>query len=81
MTGESKFQNRLLERYGNSVRLLDATYKTTKYSLSLVFVVVKRNVDHRIVSSFVMQDETRAAITEALGIIKKKAQSGIQNAS
>ena len=81
MTGESrllfihqtKFQNRLLERYGNSVCLLDATCNTTKYSLSLLFVVVKRNVDHRVVSSFVMQDEARAAIAEALGIIKKKS--------
>lgn len=80
MTGESrllfvhqtKFQSRLLERYGNSICLLDATYKTTKYSLPLFFVVVKTNVDYQVVSSFVVQDETRAAITEALRIIKKR---------
>ena len=56
-------------------------YKTTKYSLPLFFVVVKTNVDYQVVSSFVVQDETRAAITEALRIIKKEIQSGIQNAS
>ena len=80
MTGESrlpfvhqtKFQSRLLERYGNSTCLLDATYKTTKYSLPLFFVVVKTNVDYQVVSSFVVQDETRTAITEALRIIKKR---------
>ena len=80
MTGESrllfvhqtKFQTRLLDHYGNSICLLNATYKTTKYSLPLFFVVVKTNVDYQVVSSFVVQDERRAAITEALRIIKKK---------
>ena len=51
-------------------------YKTTKYSLPLFFVVVKTNVDYQVVSSFVVQDETRAAITEALRIIKKKSKVG-----
>ena len=80
MTGESrllfvhqtKFQSRLLERYGNSIFLLEATYKTTEYSLPLFFVVVKTNVDYQFVSSFVERDETRPAITEALRIIKKR---------
>ena len=48
------------------------TYKTTNYLLPLFFVVVKTNVDYQVVSSFVMQYETRAAITEALRIIKKR---------
>ena len=80
MTGESrllfvhqtKFPSCLLERYGNSIRPLHATYKTTKYSLPLFFVVVKTNVDYQVVSSFVVQDETSAAITEPLKIIKKR---------
>ena len=66
---QSKFQKRMLKRYGNSIYLLDATYKTTKYSLPLFFVVVKTNVDYQIVVSFVVQDETTVAITEALRII------------
>ena len=69
---QTKFQSRLLERYGNSVGLLDATYKTTKYLLPLFFVVVKTNVDYQAVSSFVVPQETRAATTEALRIIKKR---------
>ena len=65
-----KFQKRMLKRYGNSICLLDATYKTTKYSSPLFFVVVKTNVKYQVVASFVVQDETTAAITEALRIIK-----------
>ena len=47
-------------------------YKTAKYSLPLFFVVVKINVDYQVVSSFVVHDETRAAITEAFRITKKR---------
>lgn len=50
---QSKCQQRLLQRYGNEITLLDATYKTTKYSLPLFFVVVKTNVDYQVVASFV----------------------------
>ena len=34
---QTDFQQRLLLRYGNELSLLDATYKTTKYSLALFF--------------------------------------------
>ena len=46
--------------------LLDATYRTTKYSLPLYFLVVNTNVDYRVVASFVTQSETTDAIKEAL---------------
>ena len=67
---QTKDQRRLLERYGNEISMLDATYKTTKYSLPLFFVVVKTNVDYQIVSSFVIKSETSDSIYEALSIIK-----------
>ena len=67
---QTAWQRRLLERYGN-VCLLDATYKTTKYALSLFFVAVKTNVDYQIVASFVTQDETTESITEALGVLRE----------
>ena len=67
---QTKVQRRLLGRYGNSICLLDATYKTTKYLLPLFFVVVKTNVNYQVVASFLLQDETTAAITEALSVIK-----------
>lgn len=66
---QTAWQSRLLCRYGQELAFLDATYKTTKYSLPLFFVAVKTNVDYAIVSSFVIQDETTASITEALSIL------------
>ena len=67
---QSKDQRRLLERYGDEICMLDATYKTTRYSLPLFFVVVKTNVDYQIVGSFVVQSETTDAIFEALSVLK-----------
>ena len=66
---QSASQKKLLERYGNHICLLDATYKTTRYSISL-FLVVKTNVDYQIISSFAIQDETSETLVEALSIIK-----------
>ena len=60
-----------MERYGNNISLLDATYKTTKYAVPLFFVVVKTNVDYQVVASFALQDETTAAISEALRMIQQ----------
>ena len=59
-----------MNKYGNHICLLDATYKTTKYAIPLFFVVLKTNTDYQVVASFAVQDETTAAITEALDILK-----------
>ena len=68
---QTVWQSRLLSRYGQELAFLDATYKTTKYSLPLFFVAVKTNVDYIIVASFIVQDETTASITEALSILRQ----------
>ena len=49
---------------------LDATYKTTRYSLPLFFLVVKTNVDYQIVATFVSESETFETISKALNVIK-----------
>ena len=67
---QSASQKKLLERYGNHICLLDATYKTTRYSISLYFLVVKTNLDYQIIGSFATQDETSETLVEALSIIK-----------
>ena len=67
---QTKDQARLLQMYGNEMTLLDATYKTTRYSLPLFFIVVKTNVDYQIVGSFATQDELTDSIAEPLAIIK-----------
>ena len=63
-------QKWILERYGNEICLLDATYKTTKYSIPLFFLAVKTNVDYQIAGSYAVQDETTDAISKAVEILK-----------
>ena len=68
---QTVWKSKLLSRYGQELAFLDATYKTTIYSLPLFFVAVKTNVDYIIVASFIVQDETTASITEALSILRQ----------
>ena len=44
---------RLYRRYGRNLILLDWTYKTTKYALSLYFMVVQTNVNYQVIEHFV----------------------------
>ena len=67
---QSKWQGRLLQKYGNELPFLDAAYKTTCYALTLFFLVVKTNVDYQIVGTFVYEWESTENITEALNAIK-----------
>lgn len=41
---QTEWQKQLLNRYGNTISLIDATYKTTKYDLALFFICVHTNV-------------------------------------
>ena len=68
---QTEWQHRLLNRYGNELALLDATYRTTRYALPLFFLVVKTNVDYQIVAAFVCESESTDSIIEALEVIKK----------
>ena len=67
---QSKWQMDVIKRYDNELILLDATYKTTRYTLTLFFMVVKTNVDYQIVVSFVIENEIYEAISEAVAVIK-----------
>ena len=54
---QSKWQQELLARYGNTITLIDATYETiqtTKYDLALFFICVKTNVGYSVVAKFVV---------------------------
>lgn len=44
--GQTEWQKRLLNMYGQEICLLDATYKTTKYDLPAFFVCVNTNVGY-----------------------------------
>lgn len=63
---QEEWQRRLMKLYGNTVTLLDATYRTTKYSLPLFMVVVRTNVEYIPVAEFVTEDETSESIKVAL---------------
>ena len=60
----------VLTRFGNTVILIDATYKSTKYSIPLFFLCVKTNVSYTVVAEFIIQSETSEHILEALSMLK-----------
>ena len=68
---QEKWQQNLLLKYGNTISLIDATYRTTKYELPLFFICVKTNVGYSIVADFIVQFETTSHIEEALKILRK----------
>nr|XP_047122448.1 uncharacterized protein LOC124805945 [Hydra vulgaris] len=67
---QSEKMKRLYRRYAEHFICLDATYKTTKYSLPLLFLVVRTNVNFQVVAIFVLQEETQVMIIKALTLIK-----------
>ena len=62
--------NMYIYRYGNSLCLLDATYRTTKSALPLFFLAVKTNVGFSVVAEFVVQHETKASIMQGLETVR-----------
>ena len=68
---QSKEMKNMCERYGSHMILLDATYKSTKYALPLFFVVVQTNVNFRVYSVIVLQEESTEMITKALKTFKE----------
>ena len=68
---QEQWQQRLMEMYGNTISLIDATYKTTKYDLALFFIAVRTNVGYMVVAEFIIQSESAEEISEALSILKQ----------
>lgn len=64
-------QKQLIARYGDEICLLDATYKMSRYSMPLFFLVVPTNTSYQVIASFIISKETSDAIGEALEIISK----------
>lgn len=67
---QEQWQKDLLLKYGNTISLIDATYKTTKYNIALFFICVKTNVGYCVVAEFVIQSEASEQIAEALNILR-----------
>ena len=68
---QTEWQKELLKRYGNTMTLIDATYKTTSYDLALFFICVRTNVGYSVVAEFVVQSKNKENIEEALKVLKK----------
>lgn len=67
---QTEEQKRLLLLYGQEICLLDATYKTSQYDIPLFFLCVNTNVGHSVVASFMIANENRNNIKEALETIR-----------
>ena len=67
---QEMWQAELLQKYGNTITLMDVTYKTTRYDLALFFICVRTNVGYQVVGEFITQLETAEQIAEALTILK-----------
>ena len=67
---QEKWQQELLQKYGKTIAMIDATYKTTRYDLALFFICVRTNVGYMVVAEFITQSETAEHILEALLILK-----------
>ena len=65
---QEPWQQRMLERYGSELALMDVTYKTTK-QFQFFFLCVHTNVGYKVVTEFMCQSEDQASISEALAII------------
>ena len=68
---QEPWQQDLLVKYGNTITLMDATYKTTHYELPLFFVSVRTNVGYSVVAEFVIHHERMEDIAEALKLLKQ----------
>jgi hypothetical protein len=68
---QTSMQQTLLEKFGNEICLLDATYNTSKYELPLFFLCVCTNIGYSIVGSFVVCNESGEFIQEGLKKIKE----------
>ena len=68
---QEAWQRDLLIKYGNTITLIDATYKATKYELPF-FLCVRTNVNYTIVAVFIVQSELADDIAEVLRITKNR---------
>lgn len=54
-----------MQRYGNTITMMDGIYRTTKYGFPCFFVTVKTSLGlGRVVATIITQDETEDQLTE-----------------
>ncbi len=55
---QEEWQRDLLVKFGNTITLINATYKTTKYEVPVFFLSVKTNVNYIVVAEFIIYSES-----------------------
>lgn len=78
---QDKWQRELLTTYGNTITLMDATYKTTKYNVPLFFLCVKINVNYTVVAEFVYKLKVQIISLRPCQLSSLGHLTGIQNTS
>ena len=68
---QSLAQKGLMERYGNEICLLDATYKTSCYALPLFLVVVPTNTSYQVSNTCNIFITKNITIEEFTGAMQK----------
>lgn len=68
---QNQWQREMLTKYGNTMSLIDATYKTTLYDVPLFFIAVRTNAGYVVAAEFIVQSEASQYIEEAINIVKK----------
>ena len=58
-------------KYGTDMCLMDATYRFSLYDIPLFQLCVPTNVGYFVVATFITEQETIAAISEALALLSK----------
>ena len=54
---QTKWQRDMLVKYGNTMTLIDATYKTTLYNVPIFFVTVRTNVGYTVAAEFIQKTQ------------------------
>ena len=65
---QEPWQQELLVKYGDTITLMDATYKTTQDEVLLFFISVRTNVGYSVVAEFIIHHEQAE---EALQVLKE----------
>ncbi len=61
-----------MKKYGNSITLMDAIYRTTKYGFPCFFLTVRTSIGTgMVIATIIPQHENEDMITEGLSILKQ----------
>jgi len=72
MVFQSLGMKAVMRRYGNILTLMDATYQTSIYALSLFMIAAPTNAGYQPIGVFITETENSRIIQEGLEVLKKE---------